>query len=72
MSLETKLAQSAARDAWTVWLRHAMECPQCGNPKMGRCQEGYELHDVADAARKAAKESARLDRQPIDGQAILF
>lgn len=77
MSRQTTEAQAIAREAESEWRMHLGGCPRCaaatkrGGRPQDRCQAGRDLQIEAFTARKAARRSAELDRQPAPDQAML-
>jgi hypothetical protein len=76
MSLQTRLAQGAARDAESEWKRHAGHCPRCSRLARDRgaepCGVGAEIRNEAHRLRAVAKREAALDKAPNPNQEALF
>jgi hypothetical protein len=69
VSLQTTMAQGAARDAESAAKLHRAHCTRCG--KRDRCAQGRELATAAQDARAEARRQAAQDRAPIPGQGEL-
>jgi hypothetical protein len=74
-SMQTRLAQGAARDAEAEWKQHAGMCPQCSRLAHDRgaqpCGAGAGLRNGSRQLRAAARRGAELDKQPAPGQEML-
>ena len=77
MSLETTLANAAARDAERRWREHKGHCPRCTREARGRnwdglCGSGYSLWTAHRASQEELAENRRLDKLPSPDQEELF
>jgi hypothetical protein len=73
-SMQTRLAQGAARDAEGAWKQHRANCPACSRsfPHTGSCAAGCALRDEAQRLRSEARREADLDKAPNQDQETLF
>lgn len=75
-SMQTRLAQAAARDAQTVWRQHKGTCAACSRVGKDRgalpCSSGAELRNESTRLGTIARNQARLDLEPIPGSETLF
>lgn len=75
-SMQTRLAQGAARDAEAKWKQHQGACPACARAGRDRagipCSPGAGLRDEAARLRREALREARLDKAPNPAQEALF
>lgn len=74
MSLQTIELQAAARYAEQEWHRHKGGCIYCGSRdrNVEPCPAGHKLRRTAQAAREAARKSAKLDKGPSENDIPLF
>jgi hypothetical protein len=76
LSMETRLAQGATRDAELEWKRHAGGCVRCSRLAYDRgaepCGPGAGLRNEARSLRATARKEAEFDKQPAPGQESLF
>jgi hypothetical protein len=75
-SMQTRIAQGAARDAEAEWKRHAVHCPRCSRPARDRaaelCGPGTVLRNESRRLRRAARHESELDKQVPEVQEPLF
>ena len=76
VSMQTRLARAAARDASAAWNRHAGTCAACSRVGKDRgaapCSSGAELRNEASRLGADARREADLDKQPIPGSETLW
>ena len=75
MSLDTTIAQAAARDAEAAWNRHRKTCATCGRrlrDPAAECAQGAQLANDAREARQAARAAKAADDAPGPGDVPLF
>jgi hypothetical protein len=75
-SMQTRLAQGAARDADRKWKQHAAGCARCSRLSRNRsaepCGPGAELRSEAQLLRAEARRQAALDKAPNPDQGTLI
>jgi len=77
-SMQTRLAQGAARDAETRWKQHAGNCAPCSNAIRHRyvsaqpCSAGADLLNERCHLAAEARREAELDQQPPANMDPLF
>jgi hypothetical protein len=76
-SLQTRLAQAAARAAERAWEQHRRHCWACAiavtrKRSADLCPEGAKARELAADLRAEARREARLDRLPDPNQGALF
>lgn len=77
MSMETRLARSAAVEAEETDRQHVGVCRDCtaatkANKPARRCEQGQQLATDAYELRREARRQAKLDEAPNPWQATLF
>lgn len=74
ISMQTRLASQAAKDAGREWKTHQGNCPRCAHIRSGLepCAIGAPILREMNERNKVAKKERELDKQGLEGQQSLF